>query len=227
MKLIVPTSLNDISWRQFRNYTKVSKAVDFTESLNRLAMVSIFCKIPARECAKVPSSDIKDISEHIEKVLALKPAFTELFEMGGKEYGFIPNLDEMTAGEYIDLDTYFGDEENFHKALSVLYRPVKKKKFGMYFIEKYEGSDKYADIMMDANLNIALGSTVFFWSLRSALLKATGKYLERPEMKEALANLPQNGAGIPQSIRSLVDGLSNMTQLPEPAFIHSYPNWNF
>ena len=36
----------------------------------------------------------------------------------------------------------------------------------MYLIEDYEGSDKYAEIMKDAPVNVALGATVFFLSFR-------------------------------------------------------------
>ena len=41
--------------------------------------------------------------------------------MRGVEYGFIPNLDDMSFGEYVDLDTYIGDWQNIHRAMAVLY----------------------------------------------------------------------------------------------------------
>ena len=61
--------------------------------------------------------------------------------MGGVEYGFIPVLDDMTLGEYVDLDENFTDWDKMHKAMSVLFRPIKLKKGDRYQIEEYDGMD--------------------------------------------------------------------------------------
>ena len=51
------------------------------------------------------------------------------FEMTDKnnktvKFGFMPKLDDISLGEFIDLDKYISDWQQMHKALSVLYRPV-------------------------------------------------------------------------------------------------------
>ena len=46
---------------------------------------------------------------------------THAFKLGGIEYGLIPDFDDMSLGEYIDLDTYMGDWENMQIAMNVLY----------------------------------------------------------------------------------------------------------
>ena len=33
-------------------------------------------------------------------------------------------LDDMTLGEYIDLDNTLGEWQEMHKAMSILYRPI-------------------------------------------------------------------------------------------------------
>jgi len=71
----------------------------------------------------------------------------------------------MTLGEYIDLDTYFGDWDNMHKAMSVLYRPVTKEKNDLYNIEDYDGT-KYSDVLKSMPLDVVLGSIVFFLSFK-------------------------------------------------------------
>jgi hypothetical protein len=53
-----------------------------------------------------------------------KPALVKSFTLNNVSYGFHPQLDDLTLGEYIDLDTYIGDWENIEKAMAVLYRPV-------------------------------------------------------------------------------------------------------
>ena len=49
-----------------------------------------------------------------------------------------PDLDELSFGEYIDLDTYLGDWENIHDAMNVLYRPINSKKGDRYTIQEYD-----------------------------------------------------------------------------------------
>jgi len=114
------------------------------------------------------------------------------------KFGFIPKLDDISLGEFIDLDKYISDWQQMHKALAVLYRPVVFEKKDLYLIEDYEGTDKYADVMLDAPVNVALGATVFFYRL--------GKELSQ-HMMDSLGNrlkvdsdlqqtLEQNGVGI-------------------------------
>lgn len=106
------------------------------------------------------------------------------FEYDGVEYGFIPNLSKITAGEFIDLDNYMNEEpKQLHKICSILYRPVTRT-FGKYYeIEDYEGTDKLADIMMKVDVSIILGAMVFFYSLSKSLLDHTNTYIQK-ELKK-------------------------------------------
>jgi hypothetical protein len=106
------------------------------------------------------------------------------FEYNNVEYGFIPNLSKITAGEFIDLDNYINqDERQLHKICSILYRPITKT-FGKYYeIEDYEGTDKLADIMMKVDASIILGALVFFYSLSKSLLDHTNTYIQK-ELKK-------------------------------------------
>ena len=71
----------------------------------------------------------------------------------------------MSFGEYLDLNKYLENEDTYHKALAVMYRPITVKQNDLYDIEKYEGSDKYAEIMQDSPYGVFQGTTVFFWLL--------------------------------------------------------------
>jgi hypothetical protein len=141
---------------------------------------------PPRQTLK-PSSDQKNISD---KQIS--------------NFGFIPNLEDMTFGEYTDLDTYITDWDNMHKAMAVLYRPIKKKGLnGTYEIEEYNGSITYSEVMKFAPLDVCLGATVFFYNLGNELLKATIAYLEKDtEVQNILQNQTsdKSGDGIVQSM---------------------------
>jgi hypothetical protein len=122
-------------------------------------------------------------------------SFIPTFKMGGTEFGFIPNLEDMTFGEYTDLDTYITDWDEIHKAMAVLYRPIKKKGLnGTYEIEDYNGTITYAEVMKFAPLDVCLGATVFFYRLGNELLKATIAYLEKDK---EVQNILQRQISIP------------------------------
>jgi len=229
MKITVPTSLNDITWGDYLKYKAVMKAEDITEDFEKLALVTIFCRISVPMANSMSKKDLDETANQINRVLDFKPQFTQRFEMDGKEFGFIPNLDKMSAGEYIDLDKYFGDEETYTNALAILYRPIQGK-FGkdLYNIEKYESSEKYAEQMLNANLNVALGVTVFFYRLSAALLKSMKAYLQLPETMKILqeADSSINGDGIKASLQSLEAMSSGLTKLQNYQYMNSLRSSN-
>jgi len=116
----------------------------------------------------------------------------------------------MSLGEYIDLDTYLGDWENIHRAMAVLYRPIKNKSGNRYNIKDYDG--KGFEDMKDMPLDAVLSSIVFFYNLGIELSKAMMNYLETTE-EEALTeylNSQQNGVGINQFTHSLTEILQDL-----------------
>lgn len=204
MKIKIPTTLSDIRLEQFVLFNKVIKESQ-EESFVKLAMVTIFCDISVEVAKNILSNEFDEIANDITKVLAQHPRHIQKFIHDGKDYGFIPNLDEMTAGEYIDLETYLKDESTYNKAMSVLYRPILKQCNGLYNIEEYKGSHEQFNTL---NLDIVLGSMLFFWNLSNELLTATRDYLLQPQNKIHLEQaLEKSGVGINQFIQSL-EGVS-------------------
>jgi hypothetical protein len=94
-----------------------------------------------------------------------------------------------------------------HKALAVLYRPIIAGKKGFYIIEDYEGSDKYAEIMKDAPVNVALGAVVFFYRLGKKLSGYMMDYLQR-QVQEQVKLQPQN-----KDLERSGDGIKVFTDL--------------
>ena len=125
------------------------------------------------------------ISQHILSIVGGKHPLVKRLSFRGKEYGFVPNLEEMSFGEYIDLDSYLSDMQQLHKTVGVLYRPIVKEKGDLYEIEPYKGTDGYADFPLD----VALGATLFFYRLSNKLLKDTQTSLEEGK-KESLISQP-------------------------------------
>ena len=199
LSITIPTSLNEITLEQYQRYLSIAKDNKDTTFLNH-KMIEIFCGVSLLEVSLMKMKDISDILARLEETFKTNTdKLIRTFKYDGVEYGFIPNLDEITLGEYTDLDTYISDWDNMHKAMAVLYRPITKKVLNNYSIKEYNGSHEYSDIMKSMPLDVALSSTVFFFNLLSELLTYTANYLETDkEFQDLLKknSLEQNGGGI-------------------------------
>ena len=110
-----------------------------------------------------------------------------MFEFNGEEYGFCPNLSNITTGEYIDLESYCKEPiENLHIIMSILYRKITFKRNDRYAIEDYNPDEFKEELFKDCPMDIALNCLGFFLTLGSELarishsyLKAQGKKLQR------------------------------------------------
>ena len=167
--LKIPVSLDDVTIEQYQKYVKAMDDNKENEDSNfiNLKLLNIFCGITMKEAYELPIQEFDSILSHLVKILSTKPKLQTRFTMTdpkGKtvEFGFIPNLDKMTLGEYIDAENYMSDWETVHKAMAVFYRPIVAGNKDFYKIEKYEGSDKYSTLMKDAPASVAAGTFLFF-----------------------------------------------------------------
>lgn len=219
IELTIPTTLNDIKLAQYQKFLSIAKDNEESEFLQQ-KMVQLFCGIDLKDVAQIRYKDVAEITANINSLFTKENAFIQRFKMGGVEFGFIPNLDEMSTGEYMDLDNYITDWDTMHNAMAVLYRPITNKLGNKYQIEEYKGSVTYADVMRHAPLDVVLGAMVFFYTLGNDLLKSTINYLqENQELQNILNkhNLENVGDGIQVSMLLLKEMLEDLMKFP------SYP----
>jgi len=81
-----------------------------------------------------------------------------------KDYGFVPDINAISFGEWLDLDSNCKDfPKNLNKILAILYRPISNQLGNKYTIEPYNASHlKNADEFNEMPLSIANGALVFF-----------------------------------------------------------------
>ena len=123
-------------------------------------MIEIFCEVSHENVLKIKFADADRVTAILGDMFTEKPKLVTQFNLKGVQYGFIPDLDEISFGEYIDLDTYLGDWENIHTAMNVLYRPIKTQKGNRYTIEDYNIDNK--DNLLDMPLDAVISSVFFF-----------------------------------------------------------------
>ena len=209
LELKVPQKLKAIKLRQYQQYLKVQKENEDVEDNGNFLnskCIQIFCGLTLKESYNLPVKMFDGVLGQIGKCFEEPTPLIKEFSMTGSNgvevsFGMIPALDEMTFGEYVDLESFISDWSNMHKAMAVLYRPITFNKNEKYLIEDYDGSDKYWEVMKDAPVNVALGAMVFFYRLGKKLSKYTMDYLQHQQTlqdSKSDKDLEKSGDGISQ-----------------------------
>ena len=211
VNLRIPTSLNEITLGQYQEFVKLEQELkDSTEVSIQLKMIEIFCSVPEAVVRNMKATDIAEICEIINTMFDTDSQLISKFTLNGVDYGFIPELDNMSFGEYMDLDTFIGDNDNLHRALNVLFRPIKLNKGSRYIIENYEPND--SEVAKDFPLDVVLGAIVFFYTLGKDLSIVMMNSLDKKNEKDLAQYLisQQNTDGSIQSMQSLTEILQSL-----------------
>lgn len=223
LKVIVPTSLSEITLEQYQRFARLEGDNEFLTKKS----LEIFCNVPLEQLPNVRFKDVSSVFKHINAMLKEKPSIKQTFTLKGQEFGFIPSLEDISYGEFVDLDSYMSDTQNLHKTMAVLYRPITQKAGRRYDIEPYESATKYCDLMKEAPMDVAMGAILFFWTLGKELLMATLTYLEGelPKMNtQASPNSIKSGDGTIPSIHLLKEMLEDLTKLEDYPFTNVLPS---
>jgi len=224
LEIQVPTKLSDISLEKYQSFMAIKESNEDEDFIGR-KMISIFCGIKMNHVGLLKKHSIDEVAEVFVDIFSTLPKFQDRFEMGGKTFGFIPNLEDITLDEYIDLDNNIGDWKTFHKAMAVMYRPIIKTKGDKFEIEPYISNITYADVMKYAPLDVATGAKVFFWNLKRELLRGTIAYLEEQVKEMSIQhkhNSTNDGDGTTAFTHLLEEMYKNLNELENLGFFNAY-----
>ena len=216
IEVSVPSSLKEVKLKDYQDYLLIEEPTNDD-------MLKCILNIDQKELGKIKASDVDFLLGHVINLFEEKQELIPKFKMYGIEYGFIPNLDEITYGENKDVTAYINDWGTMHKAMAVLFRPIKQKQRDKYIIEEYEGSHKYSEVMKDMPLNVVMGAMVFFYNLTNVLLKSIPSFLEKEIAKEQMQGVisKENGAAIQNSMLLLKQTLQDLKKLQSFPFINA------
>jgi hypothetical protein len=218
LKLVVPTSLDEITLEQYQRFARIEGDEEFRQK----KMLEIFCQVPFAELPKVRLVDANNVLTVLSKTLNQKPELTKFFELKGTKYGFIPALNDISLGEFVDLDNYMKDWATMHRAMAVLYRPVTKEKGERYDIEDYTPDEDREELFKQMPVSVALGSMVFFYRLGNVLAQHTLSSLAK-QVKTSTQGKPSSGNdgdGIPASTLWLQEMSQSLKQSLDYLFIN-------
>lgn len=198
MRITIPTQLSEITLNQYLRFSKTLQDNPDDETFVAIQMVSIFCNLKIEQVMQIPAYDFEEIIEQLSKVLQDKPTLVRQFKLNGVKYGFVPNFDDESIGTFAYIDTLIGNEDNWNKLMSGMYRPITKSFGNMYEIEKFQG-DKFAEEFANIKMDCVIGSLVFFWTLKiellSNILDYSTKMLTTTDNSQVADLLAKSGVG--------------------------------
>lgn len=206
IELDVPGSLSDIKLLQYQAFLKANEIYKGNPEKTTQLMTQYLCGIDLKDQYNLPLREVESITNTLNDLFNKEEfPFIQRFYIGKIEFGFIPKFEDISLGEYIDLDATISDMQELHRAMAIMYRPIInkpklwKRKSVYYEIEPYNSEIPWAEVMKHAPLDAVLGALFFFQTLGQDLLKSTTNYLEdlleNPTFLQQ-PNLDKSGDGI-------------------------------
>lgn len=154
-------------WLKLIDFETGTKTEEATETIAALSNIP---KQLVKELA------LKDVAVLMSKIAELQQKqdtnLKRIIEIEGVEYGFHPDLDSITLGEYADIETFIknGIEKHLAELMAVLYRPIKEKKNDIYIIDTYDGNIRLrTEEMKKMSAEQVQSALVFFYNLGKEL----------------------------------------------------------
>ena len=154
-----PTKLSEIPLKHYQEFKELCEKSNDEEFISHKT-IEIFCGIRLRDSIRIKAKDIMDLIQQLNMVFSQKPQFVKTFKIRDIEFGFIPVMEDMSWAEYIDLEKHLQSWDTYHRAMAVMYRPIKNKVKDSYEIMDYSGTEEFAEVMRYAPLDAVLSSSV-------------------------------------------------------------------
>ena len=172
-------------WQQLVLGKKKSKTQEAKETIKALST------LPIKLVEEMSLSDVAAIFERLSK-LQIEGKLKKVYKIDGIEYGFLPDLDEITLGEWADIETFVqqGIQDNMANIMAILFRPIKESKNDAYIIEAYDGNISVrAEKFKKMSAEQVQKSLVFFWTFVNELCKISLSYL-KAHLNEVKKTIP-------------------------------------
>ena len=163
------------TWLQLIDFETGTKTEEATETIAALS------DIPKKLIKELSLSDVAVIMSKVGELQQEQDTkLKRIIEINGVEYGFHPDLDSISLGEYADIEQFIknGIDKQLPELMSVLYRPIKLKKNDIYIIDSYDGDIRLrAEEMKQMSAEQVQSALVFFYNLGKVLSEIMPLYL--------------------------------------------------
>ena len=163
------------TWLQLIDFETGTKTEEATETIAALS------DIPKKLIKELSLSDVAVIMSKVGELQQEQDTkLKRIIEINGVEYGFHPDLDSISLGEYADIEQFIknGIDSSLPELMAVLYRPIKLKKNDIYIIDSYDGDIRLrAEEMKQMSAEQVQSALVFFYTLGKVLSEILPLYL--------------------------------------------------
>jgi len=197
----VPTNWDSITLKTYLNLQKDLINYSDNDEAQTASMFHHLCGLDPSLVSKLSINSYQTLRNKLFSLI--QPENVDLVsfvKIGGVEYGFEPNLSQMSYGAYSDISSFETIEinSNWAKVMNILYRPVTLKAGKLYQIESYTPNDDW-EKWLDVSMEVHFGAWFFFINLQKDLLKcilnSTSQVQLPPNIK---STLEKNGKLIQQ-----------------------------
>jgi len=163
------------TWLKLIDFETGTKTEEATETIAALS------DIPKKLVKELALSDVAAIMSKIGELQAKQDTkLKRIIEINGVEYGFMPDLDSISLGQYADIEHFIknGIDKNLPELMAVLYAPIKEKKNDIYIIDAYDGDIRLrAEEMKQMSAEQVQSALRFFFALGKILSEILPLYL--------------------------------------------------
>lgn len=171
----VPDKWNDISLKKYLALqTDLENYKDDEEAQTAFTLYHL-CEIGLEELNSLSKESYQKLVSEIANFVSKADLPLQRFvTIDGVEYGFEPNLSQMSYGAFVDISKYdgFTIDKNWAKIMSILYRPIETKKGDTYSIQPYSGIIDETP-WLEVGMDIHFGCLFFFVHTSKDLLNYT------------------------------------------------------
>lgn len=202
VELNIPDSWKDITLKDYLILQADLESYKDDEEAQSAFMLHRLCGIDLEEITALSKESYEMLMQTLNNFMSDTSSDMQKFvTIDDVEYGFEPNLSNMSYGAFCDITKYdtLTINSNWAKIMSILYRPVEKKQFDSYSIKAYDGKiddTKWLNVTMDVHF----GTLFFFVRMLTDLLNST------------LNSTMLNKAELPPNIKAVLQRSGEVTQ---------------
>lgn len=218
MRVKIPTKLSEVSIGTFMRLQKIFKdpapegvGVDEWNITKSVKAICTLTGLQEWQVNEMPLDEVKRILKVVDPIL--NPQFPTKVQnkvkIAGKVYKANLLVNELSAGQYIDISEFAKDvENNIHKLMATVYLPTKRNWYGRRVIIPYSGKDHEERAMLfktEMPISVAYPCALFFCVVSSRSTAAIQSYFQQKGamaqhtliqmLQKQLRTLQKRGAG--------------------------------
>lgn len=193
MKLYIPVSADQITLKRF---------VDYHTSSDDVERVMIAVNKSREYCEGLKAETVQTVVDLFETAcITGKDTHSPTVTIQGVKLGFIPDINNMTFREHVDLDQLSKsiwltngqtDYKNLAQLMAILYRPITEQVGDYYNLVKYDSSKvkNYMKAINGLTMDRVQGGLLFFSSIAAELVNNSLESLDAMLTREMREIIP-------------------------------------